>query len=343
MIVVIDTNIWRNHLFMRSPAGAALQVYLTQTGHKIGLPEVVELEVREHLKRDLITSKAEIAKAYDRLLAYFGAMKEISLPSDEKAVELADAFFETLGFSYTRMPMDEDIARASFLRLARKQPPNPKSQHFKDSVIWECCLRWLEKDDVILVSDDKGFRAPENGQPVLHPQLFDELGGRKNTLKLMTDLKPLLKAVAQPIRCTEEAFVRHIEDEFRETIRERLHLASMDITGKAIVDRDYFACETPNLVYITASLTYPCMRRGEDGDLPGVLEITGECGWNVLSNDFTHFQPDRITTRYTGADGEESVGNSVYVRGGGAVIGHRLINRTFRHHLSTEQATGVEK
>src|SRR4051812_47024217 len=50
MIVVLDTNIWRSSLYLKAGAAAAMRFYLRQKGAKVGLPEVIRLEVERHLR-----------------------------------------------------------------------------------------------------------------------------------------------------------------------------------------------------------------------------------------------------------------------------------------------------
>jgi hypothetical protein len=51
MIVVFDTNIWKSELFLQSPAAAAVRFFLRERNARVGLPEVVRMEVQEHLRQ----------------------------------------------------------------------------------------------------------------------------------------------------------------------------------------------------------------------------------------------------------------------------------------------------
>ena len=51
--IVLDTNIWLSELALMSPVGCAFSHYITVSGFKIGLPEVVEEETKYNFRKNL--------------------------------------------------------------------------------------------------------------------------------------------------------------------------------------------------------------------------------------------------------------------------------------------------
>ena len=62
MIVVFDTNIWKADLYLRSPAAAAVKLFLHMHAAKVGLPEVIRLEVERHLRQDYGPFEIELVR-----------------------------------------------------------------------------------------------------------------------------------------------------------------------------------------------------------------------------------------------------------------------------------------
>ena len=146
MIVIFDTNIWISDLALTSNVGSAVRFYLREQKARIGLPEVVKLETEFHLRTMLDEHIAEIQSSHRQLLAVFGRLKEIVLPTTEEVEDLISRVFSTLGVPIEDIPFTLDSAKASLIRAVRKIPPSDKSQEFKDGVLWEDCLRMFRKN-----------------------------------------------------------------------------------------------------------------------------------------------------------------------------------------------------
>ena len=80
VVIVFDSNIWISELGLRSGAAAAVKFFLRQQGARLAIPEVVRLEVKYHLQRDLREYIEEIRSNYRQLLTAFGKLKELVLP-----------------------------------------------------------------------------------------------------------------------------------------------------------------------------------------------------------------------------------------------------------------------
>ncbi len=157
MIVVFDTNIWKANLYLRSEASAAVKLFLNIKSAKVALPEVVKLEVEHHLRKDLKHSRDSIVNEYGVLLAIFGRLPEVKLPSDKKIEERIASYFNESGFNIEEIPFSYEAARSSFLRTIDKTRPSHNKQQFKDGVLWEDCKALANSDDVILVTMDRAF------------------------------------------------------------------------------------------------------------------------------------------------------------------------------------------
>lgn len=189
MIVVFDTNVWKSALYLRSPAAAAVALYLSIQEAKVGLPEVVRLEVQHHLRNDIIKYRDDIRRRYDSLLVIFGKMREVALPTDEQVDELVSSFFHQSGFNFLEVPFSPEAARDSFIRTIDGRRPSHKSQQFKDGILLVNCKELAERDDVVLVTEDKAFYDGDDTSQGITKELAEEVAGCKYSLRLLSSLR----------------------------------------------------------------------------------------------------------------------------------------------------------
>src|SRR5712671_5651701 len=76
--------------------GCAL-LYFAEGSPCVALPEVIRLEVEHHLRKDLTAYVARIKDNYERLLAIFGTLKEIVLPSESDIEQKVSEAFAGFG------------------------------------------------------------------------------------------------------------------------------------------------------------------------------------------------------------------------------------------------------
>lgn len=326
MIVVIDTNIWKQHLFLRSPLAAALQLYLSEKDYFLGLPKIVEDEIRKHLQTEILNLKKSIIVQHDRLLSIFMEMPEVVLPNDDEIKDIVSEFFADSGFYFKRMPMDLKIARGAIDRVVNRAAPSQDGK-VQDSLIWESCLRWLESDNVTLVSNDKAFFTDKN----INDSLYLETKPKKFDLTLVSRIEDILDSISDPIVCPRDDFLSAVYSQFGQSLDDLVSSAEAQITECTKLNLKYFASETHNLVYITGSALFDCVTANVD-EPAGSAFIELECGWNIQSKEFSQFQLKKMEYYFQDNFGKQTKSVSVF-SAGTAVIGHRNVNRKFRYAL----------
>ena len=205
VIVVFDTNIWLQNLYLQSPAGAAARFYIRQKKVRVALPEVVRLEIEHHLRKDIGSFIDKIKDAHGRLLAVFGSLKEVILPTKDDIEKKVAETFRSLGIDFIEVPFSFESARNSFLRTIDKRPPSEKNQQFKDGVLWADCVSLLQDDDVTLVTDDKAFYEDQNSRSGLARILRDETSSLDHRLAVLPQLSDLLKEIRSDVAIDGDA------------------------------------------------------------------------------------------------------------------------------------------
>lgn len=156
--VVIDSNIWRSELSLKTPIGVSLVYTLGRQRGFIGLPEVVEAE----LTRQIVEAGAEARQAYEKSARILGILTDSPcgafIPSETDVRKKVAHRIEELAPLTVRVPFTLEHAKAALDMVNAKVPPNgDKNQQFKDSAIWQAVLTLSSDYCVHFVTNDRAF------------------------------------------------------------------------------------------------------------------------------------------------------------------------------------------
>ena len=207
MLLVLDTNIWLSELALNSHRGAAVRFFIRQRKGVVCIPEVVRLELERNLTRSLTELTEKVRKNYEKLLGYFGKLKEVVLPTSDEIAAKVSEILTSLDVPTRDLPFSMEAARSSFLKTVDKTPPSNKSQEFKDGVIWAHCLDLLADDDVYLITEDKAFYNGRDYKQGLARELLKEASSSSHQIVIVPSLEDLL----QDIQCDVQIWLRESE------------------------------------------------------------------------------------------------------------------------------------
>lgn len=261
MIIVLDSNIWLKELALNTTAGAALRFFVNQRNAILAIPEVVRLEVEENLRKDIETAQENITKEHRQLLALFGTMHEVVLPTKDKVDELILDIFHRLNVKTIQVPFTLENARASLLKTIVKLPPSDKTQEFKDGVLWENCLELLERDEVLFATNDKAFYQGRDLTKGLVKNLQQEAASKPHRITIVPSLADILSKVRQPVELDKQRLASEILLIHETNYVEMLKRAECEINGEAIVEYHLFITGNPNELYMKYTATVPCEER----------------------------------------------------------------------------------
>lgn len=157
MFIVLDANIWLAELAFRSGIGSTVRSFILNKGATVAVPEVVRREVEINFESTLNANAEAIRKAHRHLLAMFGEMHDMELPTPAAIRAKAQSIVSELDVPMLDVAFTLEAARSSLEKVLLKQPPSEKTQQFKDGVIWANCLMLAQEADVYLISDDRQF------------------------------------------------------------------------------------------------------------------------------------------------------------------------------------------
>lgn len=332
MLVVLDTNIWQKELALNSALGAALRFFMKAKSARLAVPEVVRREVEHNLRQLIDHAIDSVEKGNRQLLALFGSLKEIVLPTPEQADELIKQVFAKVGVEILEMPFGLESARSAFEKTIRKQPPCHNAQQFKDAVIWADAVALLATDDVILATQDKAFFAggdPKNG---LAKNLLKEAAGHAHRLQVVSSLNELLEHVAEGAKIDRPRLATSVLARVCDAVDRLLTEVGGVVAGPPVPEFELYATEDPKRLYFTYSLRIPC--DASEGSERSEIEAiaTGNGLIRVPEEDIVETHPSREQIVFKESDGEFAQRSNVYASGS-MVLGHRTVEHRVRHRL----------
>jgi hypothetical protein len=163
---IVDTCVWRAEPLLKTPLGVTLVYYLSRRGGVIGLPEVVELELKGHI----IDAGLEAAKKISAPLHLLCTLTDdpsigMEIVNEELLRMKVEERIAQLDSILYREPFTNEHAKAALAMVNAKLPPSDKDQQFKDCAIWQAVLSISRRYSTVLITNDKSFfhnREPNN-------------------------------------------------------------------------------------------------------------------------------------------------------------------------------------
>ncbi len=194
--VVVDTNVWYSNLLLRSSLGPSLLYSLNRASGALGLPEVIESEIRKQLLGVGLQAAGRIQQSFREISAIMGSHSPYTVPTSDQIAAAIESRLVELDPLVVRVPLKLKHARAALERVNLNLPPNaPGDQQFKDSLIWEAVLELARRRPVHFVTKDNGFyegRKPDRGMAAV---LIEECNTRKVEVHIYRELDTCLSAL----------------------------------------------------------------------------------------------------------------------------------------------------
>jgi hypothetical protein len=195
--VVIDTNIWRSELLLKTPVGMSFIYTLGRQQWRLALPEVVERELAKQIVEAGLGA-VEHANKESRIVATLTGLPPWLLSQKASDFEqIVNTRLSELTPILVRVPFTIEHARAALGMVDAKVAPNTRSQQFKDSAIWQALLHLAQEYAVHFVSNDREFYLdrgdPSNG---LAANLREDCKTANARIAIYCDLGSCLKAIS---------------------------------------------------------------------------------------------------------------------------------------------------
>ncbi len=333
MIVIFDTNIWISNLALTSNVGSAVRYFLSEQKALIGLPEVVKLETEFHLRTTLSDHIEKIRSSHRQLLAVFGRLKEVVLPTEEEVETLISNVFSNLDVKIQEYEFNLESAKAALIRTVQKLPPSDKDQQFKDCVLWQDCLNVLKMQSVFLVTEDKAFYKNRDTKLGLADVLKQDLVGIQNEFKIFASLRDLLYKISAGVKIDSHLLI----DAYMKLNCNKLNTMagnnSFILSNQPEVSMDVFVTEKPSVLYVSFTIELPCEDGTSDGRTGARIIVHGEGTYDAGEKRFTELVDHGEKLIYQLPDGTEKILENHVLMVGNVFIGHRTVEHSIRHKV----------
>ena len=199
--VVVDTSVWRAELLLKTPLGVTLVYTMHRQGGVIGLPEVVERE----LKAQIIEAGFEAADKAGGPVHMLRTITDdpflrIPIPTRKQLSEKVDERLAQLAPVLTREPFTLEHAKAALEMVSAKMPPNgEKNQQFKDSAIWQAVLALSLRHSTVLLTNDKSFFRDKDPVKGLASNLIGDCTKASTSVQGYLGIGSYLKAIESAV------------------------------------------------------------------------------------------------------------------------------------------------
>jgi hypothetical protein len=315
--VILDTNIWRSSVLLRSNLGAALLYVLHRRGGRIGLPEVVEDEIHKHLLSVGREAVKKIERGFRDLLSISGTHRRYNVPSVDQIQGAIDARLIELGDLFERVEFTLDHVRSALVRVNEGSPPNSsKNPQFKDSMIWEAALELGQQYSIHLVTNDSAFYR-DNKMTELAPELRTDCENKGICLSIYSDLSGCLEALRVDMPPIDTALLaRAAYEAVRPDINRDAESRSARVTD--LIDHyvSPFVTEDPDVLALSFKLSADAIDLSS-GEVRNDLRMIakGDCKYSINSGTATEASLDRVIYEWTDETGLQRSFKSAYARG----------------------------
>ena len=300
MFILFDSNVWISKLGLQSQNGAAVRHFARKRGATVAIPEVVRLEVEEHLTALLIDHRHKILESHRQLLPVMRTLQTLDLPSEESIRQAVTNIIPDFDIPIRQIPFSEGAARLSLMKLLQKVPPSKKSEQFRDGVIWAHCLELLEEGDVYLVSEDKDFYEQRVYEKGMSHELIEEMKKRSETrqVKLIPNLTELLEEIRIPLEVDIDRIFKVVQTKSDGSLNEILSPNGFELCGCVEGHVECFATEEANKIWLKYSGTHRCQDVTGSGRRHGVLKFEGSGFFDLATDTMYELDLSRIRLDY---------------------------------------------
>lgn len=326
LLVILDTNVWREHLLLTSPTAAGLLHAIDRLNGRVGVPEIVKRELPQVLAREIEDAAQEASKRLDFIAAVLHERPRFKRPHRETVIAAVDHRLLELRRVVEELPLTLDLVRSALDRVVRGSPPNSgKNEQFRDSLILEMALAAGRSRDVHFVTRDKGFFQEHKLEKGPAAEILSQISVGKISLSIYADLAECAKRLAPTAPEIEKEQALHqiaeaVAAEVRLTSEQRLFSPSLIQAEKLILN----PTKEPGVLSASFDLLYELesLPQGETlGRKEARLHVLGDCYYDYRRNVVSDASLDQLAFSWHESDGTPRRQVVKYVRANIAVRG----------------------
>lgn len=312
--VVIDTNVWKAQVGLRSSMGAALLHAIRQSSGVLGLPEVVESEVRKQLGATGVDAIDSAEKALRHIQSLTRFKPTVLLPSDDEIRVSVNQLFVELEPVLLRVPLTVAHARAALSRVNARNSPNQGKEQFKDSLIWAATKELSAAYRTLFVTSDRaffqgsGFDLAEDLAKEVHEEGLD--------LAVFGRLPDVLAALRDQVPNLDDGAILHdIYGDVTVHVQDQAPRWGFSVGGRTSGEVRAFATEDMDVVALSFTVSGSLIDQATPvigNEREGAFQATGETTYNRTTRQLLATRIERLTLYVPDEQGQPSAQVFVY-------------------------------
>ena len=300
--LLLDSNIWIKEVGLMSRRASTLRLYMQDSGVRLVVPEVVQVEATRHLASRMRTQAAAGRKAHGELLRMLGRLPEWRIPSDNEMAAHAERLAMGVDVPVDHVELGPETALRGAQRCLAKRPPaHPTKRAFVDCMIWEEVINVLRSHDLCFVTNDSGFFDAEGNGNGLHPCLAAEAKAATHELVVQRDLETLLEDFRAEFKMDAELLSKFVVKR-GEAITHAAEAMGFEPKGLPRVSYKAFATEKTQKVEVRFASVQPFDDATGHGRSTDGLRIQARAVYGITTGELEEVTMDREELLYVGDD-----------------------------------------
>jgi len=303
----LDTNVWIKHQLLTSPTAAALLHAVERLNGRVGVPEIVNMELPEVLARLVDEASRKASKQVEFIARVMSKTSSFIGPSRKEVFAAVDSRLRNLTILLEKLPFSLELVESALSRVVLGLPPNSLSnEQFRDSLILEIALAAGRDHDVHFITEDKGFFQERNTKKGAAIEILSQISREELIVSIYADLAECVDRLipTSPEIDREKALLqiaRAIASEVNSESEKRLFSVSLVRADKLILS----ATKKPGIVSASFDLLYALdsLPQGETlGRQNAHLQVLGDCYYDVNHDIVSKSSLDQLCFTYEDAD-----------------------------------------
>ncbi|GAB2465219.1 hypothetical protein GCM10027187_36520 [Streptosporangium sandarakinum] len=318
----------------------ALLYTIRQNGARLGVPEVIEREIRKQILQSGLEAHERMVKSGRLLQRILNSSVDPIISSASPAPKIRraiDVRLAELEGMLIRVPLTLDHVRRALDRVDSATPPSGgRKQQYKDCLIWEAASELASEWIVYIVSQDGAFF---DGSHLTKP-LVEECKRKNVIIKAFRSLQDLIKElVPQAPAVDYEALEQVVRIEGAVAAQDNLRRERwMTLGDLQDINLQVFATEEPEKLSVMFEAIFtlsgsPSMvvKEGLSGKAKRVpienepildpsIRVQGSFLYDTRSREAADFTSNKADISWVGEDGIRRRGSSIYSAGGSTTL-----------------------
>lgn len=315
--VVLDTNVWISSRLLRSGLGNSLLFFLNRVGGQLGLPEVVELEMRSRVW-DLTMEQIEKARqSLGFVESIIGKSIGVAFPDDEDVQDAISRRMESLKPLLDGIPLTLPQAKGAIVRTIDRVAPCETRKEFRDAAVWEAVIDYASgHGKVLFVTEDSDFCEKRDLKKGLASVLKTEIQDLEVDVKAFFKLGEAvaLLAVKTP-KVNQQTLIMKLFRALRPDVSKSAQEKGFTLGKEIAYSVDHYPTADPKSLVVSYEIAYALSdisSSGTQARSDASVTVRGECTYTPDSHEIDNIAFDTLAFAWANPDGSRATPRMVY-------------------------------